>query len=325
MNLVRRCRRSAPVLLVFALLSVPPAHAVSKEMVQLQTQVQEILDNLARLQQSNDQQMGVMKDLLQQNVDSVNKMSINVNGMQLKLQNQTDAQTAKNDQISGQVQALNDSLDELKARMIRMEKALNDIQGQAQSTNAMLGNMPGAGGAAPTGARPSGAPSANVPGPSGTPETAAPANDNAAPQPNAAPTATGPATGDLYRTAYADYMAGKYPLATSEFNHLIKSSPDDNLAGNAYFYIGEINLRAGKQSAAVKDYDEVLERYPDNAKIPAAHLHKGEALLALRQTEAGQRELRALIQRFPNSPEAVQARTRLTSARAATGSRGRID
>ncbi len=117
----------------------------------------------------------------------------------------------------------------------------------------------------------------------------------------------------MYRAAFNDYMAGRYPLATSEFNDLIKAHPDDNLAGNAFFYKGEIDNRNEKPTAAVKNYDQVLERYPDNPKIPAAHLHKGEALIALKQTDAGMRELRALVQRYPNSPEAAQAKLRLSS------------
>ena len=313
MNLARSCRRAAPVLVVFALLSVRPAHAVNKDMVQLQTQVQELIDNLARLQQSNDQQMGVMKDLLQQTVDSVNKMAVTVNGLQLKLQNQGDAQATRNDQISGQVQALNDSLDELKARMLHMEKTLADIQNQAQS-NAALGGGAGTGAANPPAVPVSPAPAAAPP--QGGPGPAASAD-----QP--APAAAGPSVGDLYRTAYGDYMSGKYPLASSEFSDLIKAYPDDNLAGNAYFYIGEINSRGAKQSAAIKNYDQVLERYPDNAKIPAAHLHKGEALIAMKQTDAGIRELRALMQRFPNSPEAAQARTRLSALGVSTRASGR--
>ena len=320
------CRRFTPIVFALALLMPRPAHAVSKEMIQLQTQVQQLIDSVARLQQSNDQQMGVLKDLVQQTVDSVNKMAITVNGMQLKLQNEGDAQTTRNEQLSGQVQALNDSLDELKARMQRMEKSLNDLQGQAQSTNAALGNLPGANGAnvsppkvgSPVPSEPA------APEPPRNPER----NPERSPEPNAesktdlsaapapdrgAATGAQPPVGDLYRSAYSDYMAGKYPLASSEFNDLIHAYPDENLAGNAFFYLGEIDIRAGKPSAAIKNYDQVLERYPANAKIPAARLHKGEALLATKQTDAGTRELRALIQRYPNSPEAAQARSRLGS------------
>lgn len=325
-------RRLAPALVLGACLITRPAHAVNKDMVQLQTQVQQLMDAVARLQQSNDERMGVMRDLLQQTVDSVNKMSTTVNGLQLSMGKQADAQGTRNDQLSGQVQALNDSLDELKARIQRMEKSVGDIQSQSQFTNALLSNLPGASGA-PGGAAAGGA---NVtPAPSGTAAPAAPptsANpgpgdasnvlpDKPAPSsPRPAPVA-GPPASDMYRAAYSDYMAGKYPLAAGEFSDLVKAYPDDNLSGNAFFYMGEISRRTDKPSAAIKQYDDLLERYPDNQKIPAAHLHKGEALIALKQTDAGVRELRALIQRFPNSPEAAQAHTRLTALGAATSAR----
>jgi chromosome segregation ATPase len=114
-----RSLRFAALALVFLTLAAPRAHAVSKEMIELQTQIRQLQDAVARLQQSNDERMGVLKDLVQQTADSVNKMSVEVNGMKLATQNQQDALGTKNDQISGQVQSLNDSLDELKARRHR--------------------------------------------------------------------------------------------------------------------------------------------------------------------------------------------------------------
>jgi TolA-binding protein len=304
MSLHSRLRATA-ALVVFTGLSCLPVHAESKDMIQLQTQIQQLQDAVARLQQSNDERMGVLKDLVQQTADSVNKMSVSVNGMQLGLQNQQDAATAKNEQLSGQIQSLNDSLDELKARMARMEKALTDIQGQQQSTNAMLGNLPQAGTA------PGGPPS---PAPAQTPPPNA--SGPAVGQPLTGTTSAAP-VGDLYRMAYSDFVAAKYPLAASEFSDVIKSYPDDNLSGNAYFFIGEIDVRMQKLTAAVKSYDQVLERYPDNTKIPAAHLHKAYALIAMKQNDKGSLELKALIQRFPNSPEASQARAKLATLRGA--------
>jgi tol-pal system protein YbgF len=291
--------------MLFASLGSLAAHAESKDMIQLQTQIQQLQDAVARLQQSNDERMGVLKDLVQQTADSVNKMSVAVNGLQLGMQNQQEAATAKNEQVSGQIQSLNDSLDELKARMARMEKALNEIQSQQQSTNAMLGNLPQGGGGA------------SAPPPSPAPENAAPAADNPAPIVTA-PSGRASA-GDLYRSAYADYMSAKYPLAASEFSDLIKAYPDDNLSGNAYFYVGEIDVRTQKLTAAVKSYDQVLERYPDNSKIPAAHLHKAYAMIAMKQNDKASLELRALIQRFPNSPEASQARAKLNTLKPSAG------
>ena len=292
--------RLAAVLLAFSSISALPAHAVNKDMVQLQQQIQDLQNAIAKLQQSNDERMGVLKDLVQQTADSVNKMSIVVNGLQLRMQNVQDASAAKNDQLSGQIQSLNDSLDEMKARMGRMEKALTDIQSQQATANAILNNLPG-NSATPIPGQPLPAPGV---GSTTAPSSVLPAHQAAA---------LGVSVGDLYKTAFADYIAGKYPLAASEFNNLIATYPDDNLAGNAYFYLGEIDVKGQKLTSAVKNYDQVLERYPDNAKIPSAHLHKGEALIAMKNPDAGTRELHTLIQRFPNSPEAAQARTKLAA------------
>ena len=63
---------------------------------------------------------------------------------------------------------------------------------------------------------------------------------------------------------------------------------------------------------AIKNYDNVIEQYPASNKVPVSRLHKGKALIASKQNAAGVRELRSLIQRFPNSPEAMQARSKLS-------------
>ena len=233
-------------------------------------------------------------------------MSITVNGLQLRMQNTQDATTAKSDQLSGQVQSLNDSLDELKARLAKMEKTLGNVESQQQQANALLNNLP-QGGGAPSSPAPSGPAPAVEPAPTvSTPVTPAPSR-------SAPATSAGPSADALYRTAYGDYMTGKYPLAASEFSDLITAFPDDNLSGNAYFYLGEIDIRTQKPTAAVKSYDHVIEHYPDNQKIPAAHLHKAQAMYSMKQADGAVRELKALIQRFPNSPEAAQAKAMLAS------------
>ena len=73
-----RVRNNLSGLAIIALLltSVHPAFAVSKEIIQLQTQVQTLSDQVSRLQQSIDERMGVMRNLVEQSADSVNKMSV---------------------------------------------------------------------------------------------------------------------------------------------------------------------------------------------------------------------------------------------------------
>ena len=319
---------------LFAALTSLPAHAVNKDMVQLQTQVQQLQDAIANLQKSNDESFGMLKQLIQQTADSVNSMSVTVNGLKLSMQNQQEAIGTSNQQLAGQVQSLNDSIDELKARMDRMEKAIGNVQSQQQTTNGILSNLPqgnpagGASGApsGPPSAAPNAAPnnspgtapgsgmdnSGNNPG-SSSPNGALPANAEPIPAPAAN---NQPSAGDMYRGAYSDYISARYPLATSEFTDMIKAYPDDNLSGNAYFYLGEMDMRAHKPTSAIKNYDAVLTHYVDNAKIPSAELHKAQALIDTHQNDAAERELHTLIQRFPVSPEASQARAKLNALRA---------
>ncbi len=92
---------------------------------------------------------------------------------------------------------------------------------------------------------------------------------------------------------------------------MVKYYPQDDLAGNAHFYMGEIAYRQGQYPQAVKQYDVVLEQFAGNPKAPAAQLRKGESLLQSQQREAGAQELRSLIQRYPQTPEAAEARSKL--------------
>jgi TolA-binding protein len=309
--------------LVLCTVAARPAFAVNKDMVQLQTQVQDLQDAVSHLQQSNDERMGVLRDLVQQTADSVNKMSVAVGTLQTEMRTQQEASSGKLDQVSGQVQSLNDSLDELKARLNGVEKALQSVQNQQQSINAALQNMAPPAGSSPT-AIPSPSPDASTAPP--VADQSPSAGDNVKPSagiPFAAhqgPYANAPAAqstagpmpvAGIYSAALKDYMAAKYSLATSEFGQVIQTSPSDPLAGNSYYYLGEIDYHAGKFTNAVKNYDHVLVQYPSNPKTPVSRLHKAQALIQMKERDAGIAELRALIQRFPNSPEAAQARTRL--------------
>jgi len=300
-------RLTSAALLAGVLLCSSPAFAVSKDMVQLQTQIQQLQDAVARLQQSNDERMGVMKDLIQQSADSVNKMAVSVDTLQKQMQTQHEAQSTKSDQVSGQIQSLNDSIDEIKARLATLQKLMQDVQGQQQSMSANMQNLPPSGGS-PAPASPAADTPATAPAPvvrRGKPS----ANVPLAAEP-ASPAV--PPADDLYKTALGDYMAAKYALAASEFSDVVKNYPDNPLSGNSFYYQAEIDYRDGRYQSAIKSYDSVLQQYPDSNKVPVSHLHKGMALIAIKQTDAGVKEFRTLIQRFPNSPEAMQARSKLS-------------
>ncbi len=286
---------------LFVSLTPAPAHAGSKEIIQLQTQVQQLLDMVQRLQSTLDTRFAVMQNLAQQTSDNATQMSAAVNALQKTIASQSDATNGKLDATSGQIQSLNDSVDELKTRINKLDKSIQDLQTQVQSIQTP----------------PPTAPAATTTMRTGTPAGVAPGNTAGADAAPGLPGATAPAANqtpplkDTFQAALGDYNAAKYAVASGEFQDVIQYYPLDNLAGEAQFYLGEIAYRKHDYDTAIKAYNDVLEGFPGNPKAPAAQLHKGMALLKMDKKDAAIHELRLLVQRHPRTPEAAQARTRL--------------
>ena len=289
------------------------AHAVSKEMVQLQTQVQQLLDMVQRIQSTLDTRFGVLQNLAQQTADQAKQMGVTVNDLQQKLNTQNQELGGKIDTVSGQVQSLNDSVDELKTRIAKLDKTVQDLQTQLQNIQnppAQQAGMqtPGAPNAAP-GAGQAGGAMGQGSAPGAAPGSAQGSAFSAtAPAMNQAPPLK-----ETYQSGVRDYTAGRYQLASSEFQDVIHFYGSDDLAGSAQFYLGEIAYQQQQYDAAVNAYNAVLEGFAGNTKATAAQLHKGLALLAENKHDAGVHELRLLVQRHPRTPEAAAARTKLNS------------
>ena len=299
--------RSVAAAVLVAVLALAPvrAHAASKDIIQLQTQVQQLLDMVQRLQSTLDTRFGVLQHLVEQTADTANQMTQTVNTLQQKINQQNDALSGKIDTASGQVQSLNDSVDELKTRIAKLDKSISDLQSQLQNiqsappagTQPAQGAMPGSAPANDGGMAPGGAP--------GSPSQTVP---NVA-----AAAAANPPLHETFEAGLRDFNAAKYSVASGEFQDVIHYYPMDELAGSSQFYLGEIAYRQGDYSAAINNYNAVLETFSGNPKASVAQLHKGFALIQQGKKESGIHELRLLIARHPQTPEASQARAKLTA------------
>jgi tol-pal system protein YbgF len=125
----------------------------------------------------------------------------------------------------------------------------------------------------------------------------------------------------LYNNALRDYNAAKYELAAQEFGDYLKFYPNTDLAGNAQFYLADLEYRQNDFESAVRDYDKVLEQYPGGNKAPAAQLKKGMALEKLNRRADALKEFQSLVQRYPRSIEADQARAQLRALGSASSLR----
>jgi len=261
------------ILFVLALFTIciAPAYGANKDIVELQTQVTQLQQQMTQMKQSFDERMGIMRNLLEQNTDATNKVTTAINGLQASINKQQQDRSGQGDQLSGQIQALNDTMDELKVRLTKLSKQLEDMQTAQQSMAAQQAQA----------------------------------------QQQAQAIAQAPAPDVLYNNALRDYNGAKNDLAIQEFNDYIKFYPNTDLAGNAYFYLAEIQFKAGDYQKAVPNYDLVLQNFPSGNKAAAAQLKKGFALLELGKEDEGTQQLKHVIQRYPRTNEATQARERL--------------
>jgi tol-pal system protein YbgF len=273
-----KSNRNPFVLALFLALSLTiwilPAYGANKDLVELQTQVSQLQQQITQMKQSFDERMGVMTNLLEHNTDAANKVTAAINDLQTSINKQQQDRAAQVDQISGQIQALNDTMDELKVRLAKLSKQFEDMQAAQQSMAAQQSQV----------------------------------------QQQAQAVAQAPAPDVLYNEALRDYSGGKNDLAVQGFNDYVKFYPNTDLAGNAYFYLAEIQFKAADYKKAVANYDLVLQNFPSGNKAAAAQLKKGYALLELGKQDEGTQELKHVIQRYPRSNEATQARERLRKA-----------
>jgi tol-pal system protein YbgF len=259
------------IFVFFLAIAAVPSYAVNKDLIELQTQVAALQQQMTQMKQSFDERMGVMKNLLDQNTDAANKVTAAITGLQTSINKQQQDRGSQVDQISGQIQALNDTMDELKVRLAKLSKQFEDMSAAQQSMAAQQSQA----------------------------------------QQAAQAIAQAPAPDVLYNNALRDYNGGNNDLAVQEFNDYIKFYPNTDLAGNAYFYLAEIQFKAGDYQKAVANYDLVLQNFPSGNKAAGAQLKKGFALIELGKQDEGEQELKHVIQRYPRTNEATQAREKL--------------
>lgn len=301
-----------------ALLAPPPAGGVSKEMIELQQQVSTLMQNQQDMRSAMDQQNGALKVLVEQSLDSVNKLSGAMDQVQKTVQEVQATSGSRIDSLSTQTQAISDNLQVVQSRVGKLSDQMTDMKNLMQSVDAKIsGGVPPPAG--PTGQGDnSAAPNSGQPGdqpngqPNGTGQDEAGPSSTDATQPASLGGAMPPSAEVLYSSALRDFSGGNYDLAKQEFADYLKNFPQAPLASNARFYMGEIAYQAGDYHAAISQYNDVINNYPRSFKAAAAHLKKGDALLALKLRASAEREFHAVVVNYPATDEARRAREKLS-------------
>lgn len=294
-----------------ALLGPAPVGAVAREIVELQQSVSQLIQGQKDLQTAMAQNAAVDKTLMEQSMDTVNKMTSTMMALQKTVQDMQASSGARLDTMSTQIQGISDNLQETLARMGKLNQQLTDAQNAIQGIDAKLAsNAPIPSAAPPIGganSAPGAASSAPPPGFGGLPpESGVPPAAASSAAPGSAPSAD-----LLYSNGLRDLNGKKYDLAAQEFSDYLKYYGTTDLASNAQFYLGEIFFAQQQYDQAIDAYGKVIDNFPKSFKLAPAHLKRALALIALGEKTSGVSELRMVVKTYPGTDEERRAKAKL--------------
>jgi tol-pal system protein YbgF len=238
------------------------------------------------LQTAVTQNNAVQKTLIEQSLDSANKLNVTMAALQKSMQDFSANSGARLDTTGTQVQGLSDNVADLQARLGKLDQKLTDVQNTLQSVDSKLATPP---------------PPPSQPAPGAM----------AAPAPAASAPAPPPSADVLYSNGLRDINGKHYDLAQQEFQDYLKYYGDTDLASNAQFYLGEIAFMQSLFPQALDAYNRVIDNYPKSFKTASARMRKGFCLAELGQKAAAIRELRTVVRQFPGTDEAKRSAAKL--------------
>ncbi|MCX7080394.1 MAG: tol-pal system protein YbgF [Pseudomonas sp.] len=157
---------------------------------------------------------------------------------------------------------------------------------------------------------------------SGGAPAAAPANSSAGGDVNAAGAAAAPATqapaassepGDpakekLYYDAAFDLIKAKdFDKASQAFTAFLRKYPNSQYAGNAQYWLGEVNLAKGDLQGAGQAFAKVSQLYPKHAKVPDSLYKLADVERRLGHTDKVKGILQQVVSQYPGTSAAQLA------------------
>lgn len=118
-----------------------------------------------------------------------------------------------------------------------------------------------------------------------------------------------------FDAALARFRDGQYPEAIAGFQHFLKAYPDNGLAGDAQYWLGESWYVSRNEEAARDAFINLGLRYPQSTRLPDALLKLGYLYAQSGDTGRAREVLQKLVQVYPDSEAARLAQQRLSSLR----------
>lgn len=114
-----------------------------------------------------------------------------------------------------------------------------------------------------------------------------------------------------YDAAFSALKDGRYAESARRFQVFVDQYPQSDLAGNAYYWLGESYYAAQNFRVAQDTFETLLTRYPASQKVSDALLKVGYCQYETQQWDQAEATLNDVVTRYPNTQAARLAQGRL--------------
>jgi tol-pal system protein YbgF len=280
---MQRTITAAAGLLLFAWAAVP-AGAQNREHQQMTAEL--------RMLQEQTQQLALT---LAQITEAIRALNARLDGSDQAAQKRFADQELLIKNLSADLSAIRERTQDSDTRLRSLSDEIEALRSSITSLPGML---------APSSALP---PAGVPPAPGGP----APSPGISAPPPSSGSSTLGLSPSRMLEAARGDYFSGSYASAISGFEQLVKSFPNSEAAGEAYYYLGETYSTQKKYQDAAGAYTQVIQNYPKSMWVADAYWKRGRAFEALNQGDEARASYEQLIKNFADSAPATLARQRL--------------
>ena len=119
-----------------------PAYPVAKEIIRIEAAVARLEADMRDMRSTFHERMGMMRQLMEQTTDAINKLNVVTEQVQLSIKGSVAAQGSKVDSVTDSVQGLQDSLEDVKARLSKLSEQMSQVR---NSVETLQTPTPGAG------------------------------------------------------------------------------------------------------------------------------------------------------------------------------------
>jgi tol-pal system protein YbgF len=152
------------------------------------------------------------------------------------------------------------------------------------------------------------------------PPTPTPAAPSSTPPPRAATTAPAAAAAaskpgvsdkQAYQTAFDLLQARKYDEAAKSFTAFLSGYASSPLADNAQYWLAQSHYVQRQFNVALPEFQKVVDKYPQSSKLPDALLKVGYCQAELGNKNAARTALQQVMKQFPDTTAARLATQQL--------------